>query len=123
MRGGTNTDNNSRATQITNNGLGITSFTKLDAGTWILTNPNSSYTGITTISGGVLGVDKLANGGLASSLGASTAAASNLVIGNGSTLRYTGTGDTRSEEHPSEIQSLMRITYAVFCLKKKKKLR
>src|SRR3546814_7869862 len=26
---------------------------------------------------------------------------------------------TRSEEHPSEIQSLMRISYAVFCLKKK----
>src|SRR3546814_2867327 len=25
----------------------------------------------------------------------------------------------RSEEHPSELQSLMRITYAVFCLKKK----
>src|SRR3546814_9862598 len=28
----------------------------------------------------------------------------------------------RSEEHTSEIQSLMRISYAVFCLKKKKKL-
>src|SRR3546814_10588106 len=27
----------------------------------------------------------------------------------------------RSEEHPSELQSLMRISYAVFCLKKKKK--
>src|SRR3546814_9700167 len=27
----------------------------------------------------------------------------------------------RSEEHTSELQSLMRITYAVFCLKKKKK--
>src|SRR3546814_5679509 len=26
----------------------------------------------------------------------------------------------RSEEHPSELQSLMRISYAVFCLKKKK---
>src|SRR3546814_8047156 len=26
----------------------------------------------------------------------------------------------RSEEHTSELQSLMRITYAVFCLKKKK---
>src|SRR3546814_1045765 len=25
----------------------------------------------------------------------------------------------RSEEHPSELQSLMRISYAVFCLKKK----
>src|SRR3546814_3002834 len=29
--------------------------------------------------------------------------------------------DTRSEEHTSELQSLMRISYAVFCLKKKKK--
>src|SRR3546814_5482011 len=26
---------------------------------------------------------------------------------------------SRSEEHPSELQSLMRISYAVFCLKKK----
>src|SRR3546814_1404486 len=30
-------------------------------------------------------------------------------------------GDDRSEEHTSELQSLMRISYAVFCLKKKKK--
>src|SRR3546814_7407406 len=29
----------------------------------------------------------------------------------------------RSEEHTSELQSLMRISYAVFCLKKKKNLR
>src|SRR3546814_5254905 len=29
--------------------------------------------------------------------------------------------DARSEEHTSELQSLMRISYAVFCLKKKKK--
>src|SRR3546814_1087488 len=29
--------------------------------------------------------------------------------------------DERSEEHTSELQSLMRISYAVFCLKKKKK--
>src|SRR3546814_6316289 len=29
-------------------------------------------------------------------------------------------GMTRSEEHTSELQSLMRISYAVFCLKKKK---
>src|SRR3546814_10610851 len=28
----------------------------------------------------------------------------------------------RSEEHPSELQSLMRISYAVFCLKKQNKL-
>src|SRR3546814_8309065 len=29
----------------------------------------------------------------------------------------------RSEEHTSELQSLMRISYAVFCLKKKQKLK
>src|SRR3546814_1806585 len=29
------------------------------------------------------------------------------------------TGETRSEEHTSELQSLMRISYAVFCLKNK----
>src|SRR3546814_1026816 len=29
-------------------------------------------------------------------------------------------GNGRSEEHTSELQSLMRISYAVFCLKKKK---
>src|SRR3546814_8552315 len=31
-----------------------------------------------------------------------------------------GNPDGRSEEHTSELQSLMRISYAVFCLKKKK---
>src|SRR3546814_9724862 len=31
-----------------------------------------------------------------------------------------GSGGRRSEEHTSELQSLMRISYAVFCLKKKK---
>src|SRR3546814_8612216 len=30
------------------------------------------------------------------------------------------TASARSEEHTSELQSLMRISYAVFCLKKKK---
>src|SRR3546814_3620287 len=35
-----------------------------------------------------------------------------------STSRTAST--TRSEEHTSELQSLMRISYAVFCLKKKK---
>src|SRR3546814_2068479 len=32
-----------------------------------------------------------------------------------------GAPATRSEEHTSELQSLMRISYAVFCLKKKNK--
>src|SRR3546814_2117994 len=34
-----------------------------------------------------------------------------------------GVADPRSEEHTSELQSLMRISYAVFCLKKKTKKR
>src|SRR3546814_6258149 len=34
--------------------------------------------------------------------------------------RRAGDEDGRSEEHTSELQSLMRISYAVFCLKKKK---
>src|SRR3546814_6440609 len=35
--------------------------------------------------------------------------------------RFFGTARDRSEEHTSELQSLMRISYAVFCLKKKTK--
>src|SRR3546814_2303070 len=36
------------------------------------------------------------------------------------TLTSTRAPSRRSEEHTSELQSLMRISYAVFCLKKKK---
>src|SRR3546814_10523791 len=36
------------------------------------------------------------------------------------TLKQFFSGRHRSEEHTSELQSLMRISYAVFCLKKKK---
>src|SRR3546814_8344877 len=35
-------------------------------------------------------------------------------------VRARAMGIARSEEHTSELQSLMRISYAVFCLKKKK---
>src|SRR3546814_9522588 len=35
-------------------------------------------------------------------------------------LRQAGGGAKRSEEHTSELQSLMRISYAVFCLKKQR---
>src|SRR3546814_1643973 len=49
----------------------------------------------------------------------------NDAIGNiavlGAALGVFGTEQARSEEHTSELQSLMRISYAVFCLKKKKK--
>src|SRR3546814_3627404 len=39
--------------------------------------------------------------------------------GNRSDRRCRGGTRSRSEEHTSELQSLMRISYAVFCLKKK----
>src|SRR3546814_3747933 len=54
------------------------------------------------------------------------------IVGNGQTCKvgnilaqrqlalYMLTRQRRSEEHTSELQSLMRISYAVFCLKKKK---
>src|SRR3546814_7232712 len=35
-------------------------------------------------------------------------------------LEHSNRGKRRSEEHTSELQSLMRTSYAVFCLKKKK---
>src|SRR3546814_6586651 len=42
-------------------------------------------------------------------------------VGEGAVVpsQRSGTGGMRSEEHTSELQSLMRISYAVFCLKKK----
>src|SRR3546814_7338898 len=39
----------------------------------------------------------------------------------GNELSGSHPAEGRSEEHTSELQSLMRISYAVFCLKKKKK--
>src|SRR3546814_9973951 len=47
-----------------------------------------------------------------------TAAASNL---GQMLVKICAKDGIRSEEHTSELQSLMRISYAVFCLKKKKK--
>src|SRR3546814_7615574 len=41
--------------------------------------------------------------------------------GQGAGFGLTTGGGGRSEEHTSELQSLMRISYAVFCLKKKNK--
>src|SRR3546814_1102283 len=60
---------------------------------------------------------------LASSSGASTS--SSRQNGAGFRRKIANTRATaviaRSEEHTSELQSLMRISYAVFCLKKKNK--
>src|SRR3546814_5083623 len=50
-----------------------------------------------------------------------------IIITTGLTLAFGETSGgfrrlIRSEEHTSELQSLMRISYAVFCLKKKKNI-
>src|SRR3546814_3301019 len=60
--------------------------------------------------------------GRAARLCAVAAAAGVAVGGSSHALRRGGAGKpARSEEHTSELQSLMRISYAVFCLKKKNK--
>src|SRR3546814_2580615 len=41
--------------------------------------------------------------------------------GSAAAISVAGDDASRSEEHTSELQSLMRSSYAVFCLKKKKK--
>src|SRR3546814_5284811 len=41
------------------------------------------------------------------------------LLRDGARRRHHAVPDRRSEEHTSELQSLMRISYAVFCLKKK----
>src|SRR3546814_8389673 len=49
-------------------------------------------------------------------------AADHLVpLARGRTMAIVTDENVRSEEHTSELQSLMRISYAVFCLKKKNK--
>src|SRR3546814_2764866 len=52
---------------------------------------------------------------------ADAAAARQPGIGRALRARAPALAGARSEEHTSELQSLMRISYAVFCLKKKKK--
>lgn len=63
---------------------------KEGAGTLTLTNANSSYAGITTVSAGTLAVTSLGNGGANSTIGAASSASANLVIGNAAEFQYDG---------------------------------
>src|SRR3546814_8944308 len=76
--------------------------------------------------GGVIGLGKH---GIASSLEIIWLAALLVLmvtgvkgVGTLAGVDFTRTSAHRSEEHTSELQSLMRISYAVFCLQKKTKL-
>ncbi len=67
-------------------------LTKAGAGTTLtLANAANDYSGVTTVTGGVLAAAKLANGASTSSIGDSSNAATNLVLDGGS-LSYVGTG-------------------------------
>jgi len=85
--------------RIDTNGLNVTfnsqiigtanasTFTKLGAGTLTLNSAVSRYTGVTTIGGGTLNANTLADGGADSSIGTSTNIAANVVIAGG-TLQH-----------------------------------
>ena len=77
---------------------GTGSLVKSGGGTQSLTGCNSTYDGSTTISASVLSVSCLSDGGLASSIGDSGAAASNLVITGSGVLNYVGDGDSTNRQ-------------------------
>lgn len=75
---------------IVSNGGTATASNIIKTGTGKLTLSGlNTYGGTTTVNGGALSVNTLANGGVASSIGQSSNAAANLVLG-GATLEYTG---------------------------------
>jgi autotransporter-associated beta strand protein len=90
--GGTNIGTNTFVGTINDSASPVAaiSLTKADAGTWIISNTANTYSGATTISGGILSVSTLASAGSNSSIGAfATSGATGLLL-SGGTLRYTG---------------------------------
>src|SRR3546814_7635553 len=73
---------------------------------------------------GLAGLGLIASGDGARAAGSAPAASIDAVARKGKRRFGSAVGwsppGARSEEHTSELQSLMRISYAVFCLKKKK---
>src|SRR3546814_4072157 len=90
-----------------------------------------SLPGATVVGVPVGGAIVVAGGIVSAGGGAVVSAGGGIVSAGGGTVGSVSIGCSvpivssvvvwRSEEHTSELQSLMRISYAVFCLKKKKK--
>jgi autotransporter-associated beta strand protein len=91
-----NTTINSTSPYSINNSAGNAlagggSLTKNGSGRLTLPGGANTYSGVTTISGGVLAASVLANGSVASDIGAASSAATNIVL-DGGTLQYIGSG-------------------------------
>lgn len=76
---------------ISGNMTGTGTMTKNGVGLLKMTG-SKTYTGATVVGAGLMEVDNLAAGGVASAIGQSTNVSTNLRLGDGATLRYTGTG-------------------------------
>ena len=94
---GSNTGDNTFAMPVSDQSDTTVHLTKSGVGKWLLASTNSTYKGVTTLSGGILNVASLANYGSNSSLGARPAASENAgnngeigLLFRGGTLQYTG---------------------------------
>ncbi|MFM8831521.1 MAG: beta strand repeat-containing protein, partial [Spartobacteria bacterium] len=102
---GTNTDSNTFAPAIANNGSGAVSLTKNDAGTWVLAG-NNTYNGATTVNAGTLVFRNKATRNGNSAVTAVAAGTVGLGVGGGGVTDYT----------EAEVASLFDNTLSGFTL-------